>query len=139
MNRLKRVSKIILFDTLAIICFIGVLLFALVPGPGGLPLFIAGLALLAANHKWAERWLETAKVKGKSFKKILFPNKVWVRNLYDFIFSLTFIGATYLYLATVNRLVRGLAIALACFALFFFLVNRERFDRISSFLLRRKA
>lgn len=134
----KRFSKIVLFDTLAILCFIGVLLFGLVPGPGGLPLFIAGLALLAANHKWAERWLETAKHKGTTIKNIIFPNKVWVRNAYDIVSVLAFAGATYLYLATVNRLVRGASIGIACFSLFLFLVNRERFDRMTAFIHKKK-
>jgi hypothetical protein len=139
MNRLKKVSKVILFDTLAIFCFIGVLLFGIVPGPGGLPLFIAGLALLAANHQWAKSWLETAKVKGVSVKKFIFPKNQAVRYLYDILAVATLGGATYLYLATVNRLFRGVAIAIACCALFIILLNRDRFERINNFLFNRKA
>src|SRR5215216_378836 len=98
MESLKRYGKTILFDGLAVLCFIGVILFGWLPGPGGIPLLILGLSLLAVNHDWAERWLETAKHKGVTFKKWLFPNKRWVKNLYDFgSIALITIGGLMLY------------------------------------------
>jgi hypothetical protein len=139
MPRFKRYGKIILFDTLAAICFIGVILFGWIPGPGGLPLFLAGLALLAVNHDWAERWLETAKHKGKSFKRILFPDNPWIRLAYDILSTGLFAGATYTFFTTDNRLIVGFSTAAATFSLFVFLLNRDRLDKLSTLLKKKKT
>jgi len=135
---MKRYGRIILFDGLAALCFIGVILFGWLPGPGGIPLFLAGLALLAANHTWAERWLETAKVKGKSFKSILFPNKPWVCNLYDVGAIVLFLYATYLLFTTNNRLLATVSVGIVCFSVFVFLINRNRLDKLSSYIRSKK-
>lgn len=132
MKMLKRYGKIIIFDSLATLCFIGVILFGWLPGPGGIPLFLAGLALLAVNHDWAERWLETARHKGKSFKNILFPNNRLVRITYDIVSVLVFASATYLFFNVDNRFVTAFSLALASLSLLVFLFNRERLDKIST-------
>jgi hypothetical protein len=138
MSKLKRYGKIILFDSLAALCFIGVIAFGWLPGPGGLPLFIAGLGLLAVNHDWAERWLETVKYKSKSFKKILFPPTPWIRYTYDVVSVVLFVTAGYLYFQTTSHFASAVCIAVACFGFFVFLLNRERLDKLSS-LFRRKV
>jgi uncharacterized membrane protein YfcA len=122
-----------LFDTLAAICFIGVALFGWIPGPGGIPLLILGLSLLAVNHTWAQRWLETAKHKGVSFKKWLFPDKRWVRNVYDIASITLIVAGGWIAIYYDNRIIKSLAIAVMVFSLFVFLINRERFDRIAAF------
>lgn len=129
---MKRYAKIIILDTLAIFCFIGVILFGWLPGPGGIPLFIAGLGLLAVNHDWAERWLETARHKGKSFKKILFPDVKWIRHSYDVVTISLTLFATWLFFTTKNRFVTGACLGVVFFSLFIFLVNRGRFDKLST-------
>jgi len=139
MNKLKRYGKIILFDTLAVFCFIGVIAFGWLPGPGGIPLFLAGLGLLAVNHDWAERWLETAKHKGKSFKRILFPDIQWVRYLYDIGSVIIFSGALYLAITTTSRIVLSASIAAAMFSFFVFLINRDRFDKFSTLFKEKRS
>ncbi|CAN5374896.1 hypothetical protein BH10PAT3_BH10PAT3_7550 [soil metagenome] len=136
---MKRYVKIILLDGLAALCFIGVILFGWLPGPGGIPLFLAGLGLLAVNHDWAERWLETAKHKGKTFKKILFPDKKWVRHSYDAGSAVIFFTALYIFFTTQNRIISALCVAAACFSVFIFLVNRERLDKLSTAFKKKKA
>jgi hypothetical protein len=138
MGQLKRYGKLILFDTLAILCFIGVILFGWLPGPGGVPLFLAGLALLAVNHDWAERWLETAKHKGKSFKKILFPPNQWIRLAYDVGSIAVFSFGTYAFFASEQRIMASAGLALAAFALFVFLINRDRLDKLSGIIIGKK-
>lgn len=132
MHQFKRYIKLIVFDILAVLCFIGVILFGWLPGPGGLPLFLAGLALLAVNHDWAERWLETAKHKGKTYKATLFPATPWVRHTYDFISVSLFVAATYLFFTNDNRFIRSATLLVASFSFFIFLINRERLDKLSS-------
>lgn len=138
MSRLKRYGKIVLFDSLAGLCFVGVILFGWLPGPGGIPLFLAGLGLLAVNHDWAERWLETAKHKGKTFKQILFPRVAWIRHTYDIVSVLIFVGSVYIYFRRISTITSVVSVAAGCFALFVFLVNRERLDKLSG-LFKKKA
>lgn len=138
MKAVKKYGKIIAFDLLAGLCFIGVILFGWLPGPGGIPLFLLGLSLLAVNHDWAERWLETAKHKGVTFKKWLFPDIQWVRNLYDGLaIGVMTIGAFLIY-DYEERLIEGLAVVMICSSLFVFLVNRERFDKFSTLFKRKR-
>lgn len=128
--------KVIVFDILAGLCFIGVILFGWLPGPGGIPLFILGLSLLAANHDWAERWLETAKHHGVSFKKWIFPSKRWVQNTYDFFVVAFLLVSGFILTAYDNRVIQGLAVAIICFSLFIFLMNRNRFDSFENLVKR---
>ncbi|MDB5182472.1 MAG: hypothetical protein JWO47_256 [Candidatus Saccharibacteria bacterium] len=130
MAKSRNILKIAALDGLAVLCFVGVILFGWLPGPGGIPLFLAGLALLAVNHDWAERWLETARHKGKSFKSILFPDIPWIRHLYDFASVFLFLGASYLFFTTKNHFLAAASIAVICFSAFVFLVNRQRLDKI---------
>lgn len=138
MSTIRRYGKLILFDTLAGLCFVGVVLFGWLPGPGGIPLLILGLSLLAANHDWAERWLETAKHKGVSFKKWLFPDKPLIRALYD-IGSIVLAGVgIYTLFSSDSRLVEAAATVAVTFSLFLFLLNRERFDKLSELVKRKR-
>lgn len=130
--------KIVIYDIAAGFCFVGVILFGWLPGPGGIPLFLLGLSLLAVNHDWAERWLETAKIKGVSFKKWLFPNKPWVKNLYDGGALGAMSIATLLIYEYESRLIEGLAVILFFISLFIFLVNRNRFDSVAALVKRLK-
>ena len=134
MDWLKRFGKIFVFDFLAVLCFIGVILFGWLPGPGGIPLFLLGLSLLAVNHDWAERWLSTAKLKGVSIKKWLFPNIEWIKRAYDIVATTAMITASLLLYKFDSRFIEGFAILVIFFSLFIFLVNRNRFDSFSKLL-----
>ncbi len=139
MSKFKKYGKIIVFDTLATLCFIGVILFGWLPGPGGIPLFLLGLGLLAVNHDWAERWLETAKHKGVTIKKWLFPDIQWIRHTYDVIsFLLIIAGGAILY-SYDNRFIEGGAVILVCGGLFLFLLNRDRINKLSDIFKKKKA
>lgn len=56
-----RSLKVLLTDSLGILLIIAAPLLGWLPGPGGLPLFFAGLSLLAINHDWAQRLLDKMK------------------------------------------------------------------------------
>lgn len=138
MKFIKKYARIIAFDFLAVLCFIGVILFGWLPGPGGIPLFLAGLGLLAVNHDWAERLLEHVKYHGMSLKKKLFPKNPWIRALYDVLSVSLAIVVTYLLFTTDHKIILGLSFAGLVFSLFVFLVNRERFDKFSTYLKKNK-
>jgi len=132
MTRIKNLTKIILFDSLAVICFIGVVLFGWLPGPGGLPLFLAGLGLLAVNHEWAKRALDKVKNKTTHFRQVLFPNNPWVQYGYDFVASALFFVSMYLLLTTNNPFLISASLATVCFSLVILLFNRKRIDKLSA-------
>lgn len=135
---MKRYGKLILFDTLAGLCFIGVILFGWLPGPGGVPLLLAGLGFLAVNHDWAERWMETIKVKGKSVKSIIFPPTPWIRHTYDVLSIVLFTLAVWAYITVTNRFLAAACIVLASLSFFVFLLNRERLDKLSTLFKKNK-
>lgn len=131
MHELKRYGKIIIFDTLAVLCFIGVVLFGWLPGPGGIPLLILGLSLLAVNHDWAERWIETVKIHGVTIKSYLFPKNRVIRILYDVASIIIVSIGLYLSFTSEMRILSALGAIMTSGALIVFLFNRDRIDKLA--------
>jgi len=138
MSKLHRYGKIILFDTLAGLCFIGVVLFGWLPGPGGLPLLLAGLGLLAVNHDWAERWMETTKRKGVTIKKRLFPANPLVRHIYDVAAVIGVAAGLFITFYSTNRFISSAGVMFVSASLLLFLFNRDRLDKLSTLFKKRK-
>lgn len=115
---------------LAVICFIGVILFGWLPGPGGLPLFLAGLGLLSINHDWAKRWLDKLKSKTTNFRQVLFPDNKHIKLIYDLLAFILLGLGLWLIEKQVNRVVNALSLGVFGLALTVFLVNRDRIDRL---------
>jgi hypothetical protein len=65
-----------------VLVFLGVAL-GWLPGPGGLPLILAGLGLLSINNAWAKRWREWLVANAGDAVKWLFPKHHIVEDLYD--------------------------------------------------------
>jgi uncharacterized protein (TIGR02611 family) len=71
----------------ALVGFVGVLLILLagatgwLPGPGGIPLALLGLAVLASEFEWAQRLLEWAKDRVREMARWTARQPVWVRAL----------------------------------------------------------
>lgn len=63
---MKQKTKAILVDIVGVALILIAIPLGTLPGPGGVPLVILGLSLLATNHAWAERLL--AKVKHETLK-----------------------------------------------------------------------
>jgi hypothetical protein len=58
---MKQKTKAILVDILGFALIIVAIPISWLPGPGGIPLIILGLSLLATNHEWAERIMNRLK------------------------------------------------------------------------------
>lgn len=63
---MKDKTRRLLIDIAGFSCIIIAPFLGWIPGPGGIPLLIIGLSLLANNHEWAERLLERVKKKTSS-------------------------------------------------------------------------
>lgn len=101
-----------------------------IPGPGGIPLIIAGLGLLAINNKWAENILKKFVEKGEDFSKILFPKSKKIQILHDIIsVMLIFLGILSIFIRP-HKIFIGLGMALVFIGVSECLINRDRLQNI---------
>lgn len=130
MKRSSQKIKVILTDVLGVLLMIVAPFLGWLPGPGGIPLFLAGLGLLAINHEWARRWLQDFDKKRLQFTdKYLTKNPV-VRWVLD-IFSIAAISGGIAILVTQDNLLkRAIGTALISISVIVFLINQKRFDRL---------
>ncbi len=63
---MKKKTRALLIDILGFSCIIIAPFLGWIPGPGGIPLLIIGLSLLANNHEWAEKLLQKVKDRTSS-------------------------------------------------------------------------
>ena len=75
--------KIILTDMLGALCLLLVPILGPLPGPGGIPLLLAGFGLLAVNHDWADDAIIYVKKHGDNLIKVFFPNVTWIKWAWD--------------------------------------------------------
>lgn len=86
---MQQKTKALLID----IAGVGLLLIAIpigwIPGPGGIPLVILGLSLLATNHDWAERLMQRVKdqsTKASTLVSESTPRTKWLIDVASVIF-----------------------------------------------------
>jgi len=108
------------------------LLIGWLPGPGGIPLLLAGLGLLSVNNHWAKRILLYIQKNGVRITEVLFPDNSFVQALHDLLTVFLVAGTGYLLLFQRNIVSFGFVIALAALALIDFLYNRKRLQRFKN-------
>jgi hypothetical protein len=77
-GKVKHYAQLIVFDTLAVLFMIAALLTGWLPGPGGIPLFLVGLGLLAINHEWAQRYIDLLKDYADKMSDLIFTPRLRV-------------------------------------------------------------
>lgn len=96
------------------------------PGPGGIPLIIIGLSLLATNHEWAERLMNRVKEEAfKASKRVADadPATKWGID----ILGIVFITAAVILLTQFTRnITTTAAISLSIGAIVLLLTNQNR-------------
>lgn len=100
------------------------------PGPGGIPLLIAGLGLLSINHEWAKRWLLSVKKHGLNVSDKLFNNSPRVTFLIDILGLIVITLAVFIMLYFTRTIARSAAIWLIIIAVGLLLTNRQRFKKL---------
>lgn len=108
-----------------------------IPGPGGIPLFLAGLGLLAINHDWARRWLEHAQQHGLKFMDRLFIDHPLAKLLFDVAGIGLIILSFNLLRGYTSNLVLSLGISTGFAGLGLFLGNRQRLQRFTTWIKHR--
>ena len=100
------------------------------PGPGGIPLFVAGLGLLSLNHEWAERYLQKFEKQREEFRDKYLMADSRVSKIIDLVcLSLMAIGL-YFAVTSAEVLIRGLGLGTFSISLIVLLSNQKRFERI---------
>lgn len=126
MDFLKRNAKRIITDFAGYFLIILSPFVGLLPGPGGVALFLGGLGLLSLNNRWARKLREYFMEHGGRIIEFLFPRNAAIEWLYDTLV------VTLLILASVliwqRSAIWQLSFALAGYfgALFIALMNRDR-------------
>lgn len=86
---MKNKTKAILIDILGFLCIIAAPFLGWLPGPGGIPLVILGLSLLANNHEWAERLMHRVREHANNASKKVTeanPAMQWAIDILSVIF-----------------------------------------------------
>jgi hypothetical protein len=100
------------------------------PGPGGIPLILAGLGLLSVHNHWAKRILHYLQENGIKLLDYLFPNNPWAQALHDVIALSLLFTACYLLAFQRNTFTIGISIGLIALAIADFLFNRNRLNKL---------
>lgn len=127
---MKRHAKRIAVDAAGYLLIIAAALTGWLPGPGGIPLFIAGLGLLSIHNEWAQRLRDYLLKHGGKIVKVVFPPIPWVQWLYDIIVVLLWVIV--FILAEQHAAVWQVTLAVSLFfvSLAIALLNRDRMDRL---------
>ncbi len=133
------ILKIIATDLAGITCIILVPILGPLPGPGGIPLLLSGLGLLAVNHEFARRWLHYAKKHSKSITSIAFPDITLVKWAWDMLAVSLLLGGLLLSFRSEWWLFRGLSIGIMATSSTIFMLNRNRIAKLDSFFRHRSV
>jgi hypothetical protein len=126
--------KVIATDFAGIVFILLVPFLGPLPGPGGIPLLLAGFGLLAINHDWADDVIQYIKKHSVSLRAILFPAKAWVELIWDLSAFVLLTLGIWLNVTETSLLVTGLSITAMAVASTILMMNRDRIARLEKAL-----
>jgi len=83
MARKNPLYKVIITDMIGVLLLFLVPILGPLPGPGGIPLLLAGFGLLAVNHDWADDAILFVKKHSDDMVEVVFPDKTWAKWTWD--------------------------------------------------------
>lgn len=130
MDYFKRNGKRIATDAAGYLLIIASALTGWLPGPGGIPLLIAGLGLLSINNKWAKDLREYVLTHGGKIMQVIFPKHPVAQWAYDIVAIALYAVAAYL--GWKHAAIWQISLAASAFflATFVALMNRDRLARL---------
>ncbi len=133
-QKLKR----ILTDTAGYVLILLGVLSSPLPGPGGIPLMLAGLGILSIHNVWAQKLRDRLLQHGGKFVEKLFPQNRWIQLLYDLLVILLLVLVAVLIGRHAALWQISLAVGLFFLALTVAGMNRDRANRLKRKLTGRK-
>jgi hypothetical protein len=138
MKKLTKFFKRFGTDIAGVVCLILVLPVGALPGPGGIPLLIAGLSLLSVHNAWARGLLDYAKRHSASLTSIFFPNRRGIQLAWDIFAFIVFFSAIFVEVAGEAWFFRVIATGMGAGASTVFMLNRSRLERVTQKFKRKK-
>lgn len=137
MQGFSKQAKRVAIDGAGYLCILLGILFGWVPGPGGIPLILAGLGLLSINNTWAKRLKDFVAKNGGKLTQKIFPDHGVIQLLYD-IFCLFLVAIIVaIILTSENRWTIVSVTFLGATALLIFSINRSRWDRLKKYFTKK--
>jgi len=95
MRKVFRFWKIFLFDLVGVAFMLLAIATGWLPGPGGIPLFIIGLSILAIHHDWAQKYIDNLRDYVEKIGKQIFTDDKDVQLGYDIVCPFIIAGGAY--------------------------------------------
>jgi hypothetical protein len=130
MDFIKRNAKRIAVDAAGYLLLVAALATGWLPGPGGIPLALAGLGILSINNEWARRLRTYLLDHGGKIVQVIFPKNPFFEWFYDILVLVVLALVTYLAFHHAAIWQISLAIGLFFAALAIALLNRDRYNRL---------
>lgn len=128
--------KVLATDTLGVLLLILVPILGPLPGPGGIPLLLAGFGLLAINHDWADGAIHYVKKHSTTLREVFFPNIIWAKRSWDLLAFLLLVGGTYLNIESEYWLLKLVSLGIIGSSTTIFILNRNRISLLDKFIRR---
>lgn len=135
---MKNRSKALLIDLLGFTLILVAIPIGWLPGPGGIPLIILGLSLLATNHEWAERWIDKLKDEVEKASKRVSEADPVTKWAIDIFAAVALGGSLYLVMTTSRLSVLLWAASFAIMGVTLLATNQDRYKVIWRKLKRKR-
>jgi hypothetical protein len=122
----NHIFKVIATDLAGVGCLMLLPFLGPLPGPGGIPLLLAGFGFLAVNHDWADNAIHYIKKHSESLQSVIFPDKTGVKWFWDIFALLLFLGGLWLNLTAEFWLLKGMSYGIMASSTTIFMLNRSR-------------
>ncbi len=133
MNRVVKFWKIIIFDSLGVLFMVVAVLTGWLPGPGGVPLFLIGLSLLAINHEWAQKYIDLLIEYANKIGDLVFVKNSKIQVAYDVLAPILIFLAVSLLIRHSAIWMISLGVMLFFLGITLFLGNRHRWRKIKRY------
>lgn len=132
MKKERSRSKRIGIDILGYAALIGSALTGWLPGPGGIPLLILGLSLLATNHEWAERWLQSIKTRSGTLGDDILGIHPYMKYVVDIVAIVLIALAALVFTQISSGILRSTSISLVVMGTLLLMYNQKRIHRLKN-------
>lgn len=100
------------------------------PGPGGIPLVLAGLAVLSLNYEWAEKLVKDFDKKRVEYTKKYMEADPLTSRMIDIFSAVILLGGACLLYSQDKVIFKGLGVGLILVATFALLSNQRRLNKL---------